>query len=504
MFKTTLKLIFILYPVLASPQYSPQLETALKKAGNNRPELERALKYCSGKKNELKLKAMEFLITNMDIHYTSDYYWENPSGQKIEYSELEYPDFEQAKDAFAKLKEQNPGIKPKSVSFKDIETIKADFLIKNVESAYKAWQGTVLKNISFTDFCEYILPYRIDVEPLQEWRSTYSEKFKWINKEMSSKEFSQVLPYLKDDYDKWFTNTWGEQRKEPLPRLSALQLLQRKQGPCPDIADLGVFIMRSQGIPATVNVIPFWATSTGGHFMNTFFGNQMKEHYCDYGAKSFDAKLQREPAKVLRITYSKNPNTLASFEASNNIPPGILQQENYIDVTKDFWDTRDVKCSLYQTHNQSKIVYATTFNSLIWQPFWWGKIINNETVFTSLCKETVIIPQYFINGKLAPAGPPVVIGSNDNKVLIADLNQRRDIVLAEKEKYLKFKIGVSYKLFYWQDGWKIAGTQNVAAALSELRFEKVPKNALLLLVASDSKHLERPFTVGDDGSRTWY
>lgn len=504
MFKTALKLIFLFTFISSSAQYSPQLEIALKKAGNNRSELEKALKHFSGKNNELKFKAMDFLITNMDIHHTSDYYWENSSGQKIAYSELEYTDFEQAKEAFIRLKEQNPGIKPVPVILKDIETITADFLIKNLEKAFKSWQDTPLKNISFNDFCEYILPYRIDVEPIQEWRSSYSEKFKWIDKEISSKGFSQVLPYVKDDYDKWFTNTWGEQRKEPLPRLSALQLLQRKQGPCPDIADLGVFIMRSQGVPATVNVIPFWATSTGGHFMNTFFGDQMKEYYCDYGAKSFDEKLQREPAKVLRITYSKNPNTLASFEDIRKIPPGILQQENYIDVTKDFWHTRDVSCSLYQTYNKSKIVYATTFNGLIWQPFWWGTIINNETVFTSICTETVIIPQYFINGKLIPAGPPVVVGSDKNKILVPDLNQRRDIVLAEKEKFLKFKLGVSYKLFYWQDGWKIAGIQNVSTAVSELKFEKVPKNALLLLVASDTKQLERPFTVGDDGGRTWY
>lgn len=46
--------------------------------------------------------------------------------------------------------------------------------------------------------------------------------------------------------------------------------------------------------------------------------------------------------------------------------------------------------------------------------------------------------------------------------------------------------------------------QNVSTAVSELKFEKVPKNALLLLVASDTKQLERPFTVGDDGGRTWY
>ena len=61
---------------------------------------------------------------------------------------------------------------------------------------------------------------------------------------------------------------------EPLSRLSALQLLFRKRGACEDIAALQVFSLRSQGIPAAYDVIPWWATSMGSHFVNTVFNDE--------------------------------------------------------------------------------------------------------------------------------------------------------------------------------------------------------------------------------------
>ncbi|MES2239433.1 MAG: transglutaminase domain-containing protein [Bacteroidota bacterium] len=502
--RLTLKALLFLLPFLVQAQYSASVETVLKKAGNNRVELEKALEYANKTGDTLKIKAMQFLVSNMDIHSSSNYYWEDAAGKKIVYNELDYPDFEQAKTAFEIIKIQNPGLKPKPVTYQDIETLTGDYLIQNLEKAFQAWQTSTMKNIAFADFCEYILPYRVSVEPLQDWRTVYAEKFKWISEQIPSKGFKQVLFYVKGDYDTWFTNTWGEASKEPLPRLSALQLLFRKQGPCPDIADLGVFVMRSQGIPAAVNVIPYWATATGGHFMNTFFDDTMTSYNCDYGSKDFGENLKREPAKVLRLTYSKHPETLASFEDKNNIPTAFLKQENYIDVTEDYWETTDVKCSLYPTTTPTKIVYATTFNGLSWRPFWWGKVENGKTIFSSICKGTVLIPQYYSNGKLVPAGAPIVVGDKEPKVLLPDLTQTRDVTITEADKYLRFKLGVTYKLFYWDNGWKLVDTREVSSPITSMLFTKVPKNALLLFLASDSKKLERPFIMDDNGERTWY
>ena len=502
--QNTKKVIFLLFPLVLHAQYPNAVEAVLKKAGNNRAELEKALQYTNKTGDALKIKAMQFLISNMDIHSSSDYYWENEAKEKVDYNELAYPDFEQAKTALTAIKEKNPGLHPKPVIYQDIETITGDYLIQNLEKAFAAWHSSVMKNVPFTDFCEYILPYRVSEEPLQDWRNVYADKFKWINEQIPSKGLKPVLFNVKDDYNTWFINTLGEQRKEPLPRLSALQLLSRKEGPCPDIADLGVFVMRSQGIPAAVNVIPYWATATGGHFTNTFFDDKMHTYNCDFGAKDYEEDLKREPAKVLRLTYSKQPETLASFEEKNNIPTAILKQQNYIDVTKDYWETTDVTCPLYTTANPSKIVYATTFNGLSWRPFWWGKAENGKTTFSSICKGTVLIPQYYTNGKLVPAGAPVIVGDKEPKVLLADLTQTREVLIAEADKYLKFKMGVTYKLFYWNNGWKLVDAREVKDQVTSMLFAKVPKNALLLFLSSDSKKLERPFIIDEQSNRTWF
>jgi hypothetical protein len=173
-----LKTVFFLIPFLTQAQYPAAVETNLKKAGTNRPELEKALLYCNKTGDSLKIKAMQFLIANIDIHSSSDYYWEDAANKKIDYHELDYPDFEQAKAAFETIKQQNPGLKSKPVIYKDIETIKGDYLIQNLENAFKAWRSSAIKTTSFDDFCEYILPYRVSIEPVQDWRIVYANKFR--------------------------------------------------------------------------------------------------------------------------------------------------------------------------------------------------------------------------------------------------------------------------------------------------------------------------------------
>ena len=486
-------------------QYPAAVEQNLKKAGSNRKELEKAIIHCKQTGDTLKLNAIYFLIENMDIHYSSDYYWENKNNQKIIYNELDYSDFDQAARAFEDIKLQNQGLQPKSIIYKDLETIKGDFLIENIEKSFEVWKKSTHKNISFKTFCEYILPYRISIEPIQSWRKLYTSKFSWINEKIKSIGFINTLPFVKDEANLWFTNTWSfGGRKEPLPRLGSLQLLLRKQGLCEDLANLGVFTMRSQGIPSTINEIPYWATSTGGHCNNTFFDKNQNPIPFDYGYKDYDAKLVREPAKVLRITFSKQPNTLANIEAEEDIPKGYLRNFNYIDVTQEYWKTTTVKCSLTLNSTLSKTAYIATFNGLQWKPFWWGIIKNNQVEFTQICKGTVILPQYYNNEKMIVAAPPIVVGENENKILAPDYDQLQNVTIKSKLSYLIIKPKISYKLFFWDNAWKLIDTKKADENTEELQYENVPKNALLLLLSSDSKGFERPFIIDENGERTWF
>jgi hypothetical protein len=316
-----------------------------------------------------------------------------------------------------------------------------------------------------------------------------------------------TLKYVINDINQWFTCTYNvEERKEPLPRLGALQLFMRKKGLCEDIADLAVFSLRSIGIPATVENVPYWATSTGGHFLNTAFNNQNKMIPFDVLVKSDSLyEFIREPAKVLRTTYSKQKNTLASIVSPDSIPAGMLRSQNYIDVTAQYWKTKDLIFPLIKIKNQPEVVYACVLNGSKWRPIWWATPDSTSALFTNLCKGAVYLPMYYKAGKLGAAGYPVALGNNKTVVLKPDTLNTHTITIKELANYLIFKPNKQYRLVYWKKtNWEIIEQKTTGQDTKELIFEHVPKNALLLLIPEFSKHKERPFVITDEGERLWW
>jgi hypothetical protein len=442
----------------------------------------------------------------MDIQYSADYYWKDITGKRVAFNEFEYPDFASAVSALDTLKKRKGGLYAVDTIYEDIKTLRGQYLIDNIENAFKEWKASVAGNIPFNDFCEYILPYRATVEPVQNWRSAYNAKYKWISDSLKDKPFETVLAYAGIDYKDWFTFTYGKEvRYEPLPRLGPMHLLFRKKGACEDVAALEVFSFRSQGIPVSYNIIPLWGTSVGAHFLNTAFDPKMKPVRLDVTTPEVvNHELPREPAKVIRLTYSKQPGTLAAFEKEENIPPGFLQTVNYIDITNEYWPTAAISFDLFPDSRAPAIVYACMFSGGVWQPIWWGKAGNDSVKFTSMPRGTVILPAYYIHGSLKPAGFPKVNGFNNELLLKPDSANKRTVTIVEQERYLIFRPGKKYQLYYWDNDWKSVGTQTAADNAKELVFENVPKNALLLLIPEYSEGKERPFIITDDNKRYWW
>lgn len=498
-----------LFPVFCRAQtsthYPAKVEKVLQKSGKNRPELEKALKFFYREKDSLKIKAINFLVANMDIHYSADYYWADEKGNKVPFSDLAYPSFDAAVEAFNQLKKLHPGLHPVSIVSQDIDSIKGEFLIENVQKAFVAWKGSLVKKLSFDYFCEYLLPYRVTIEPLEHWRDEYQQRFSPVV-QTAPKTLQDYVWAIARDRKVWFTTTFtSEQRGEPLPRLGALQLLQRKKGACEDLASLEVFTLRSQGLPASVDFAPYWATSTGNHSMNaTFDMNNQPIHFDAASDLVVPAKLVREPAKVVRVTYSKQPGVLAGFKGKTEIPEGFMRLQNYKDVTKEYWETKDITCNLFPAGKPHDIVYACVLNFMHWMPSWWGKVKANRVTFTNMTKGVVYLPAYYINGKMEPAGYPLAVGYNHEQELRPDTVHRRSIILQAQDQYLVYRPGMKYRLMYWNNGWKTIAAQFAGEKTTSMQFNNVPGNALFLLVPAGSQGKERPFMVTPDGQRLWF
>lgn len=491
-----------------STKYPNNVEVVLAKAGNNRLELEKALRYFKEKGDEQMLQALYFLIANMDIHYSETYYLRDKIGRKIEFNELDYPNIDSAIVAFDSLRVLYKDLEFHDTIIYDVTSITGQFLIDNVNHAFAAWRQSKFSNISFGDFCEYILPYRVTVEPIQEWRSIYRSTFQWETDSLHSKTLERVLDYIRRDYRTWFTSSYGRKpliENEPLSRLSSLQLLFRKRGACEDIAALQVFCLRSQGVPVSYDIIPKWATSVASHFVNTVFNEKMQSIKFDVTNNSpVNGDLAREPAKVLRITYSKQPEVIASKIDWRNIPPCQLRTRNYIDVTNEWWEASDVTVGLFKDISREKIAYANVFNNGKWNTVWWGEIKNDSVTFSNMPKGVVILPVYYKRGRTVSAGYPIVNGYNHELHLVPDTINKRAIEIKQQEHYLIFRPGKRYELFYWDRDWKSLGIQIPNDDDSFLCFKNVPENVLLRLVPEYSTGKERPFIVTRDGERYWW
>ena len=68
--------------IYAQPSFSfstpTKVERVLKLSGNNRTELENVLRHYAQARDSQKWKAACFLIENMDIHFSEQFYWEKP------------------------------------------------------------------------------------------------------------------------------------------------------------------------------------------------------------------------------------------------------------------------------------------------------------------------------------------------------------------------------------------------------------------------------------------
>jgi hypothetical protein len=497
--------IFSLF-VYGQKKYSAEIENVLVKSGKNRSQLQYALEYFDKSGDSLKIRAIQFLIGNMDIHYSMDYYWSDSSNKRINFNELDYADYKTALEHIEKLKQTTKWLHPVSVKYYDIDTIQASFLIENVESSLEMWKSSLNRGVSFDQFCEYILPYRADVEPLQNWRAKYRDKFLWLQRDVNVDSVEQVLKRLGDDIKKWFANTYNiSRRKEPLPRLGALQLLTRKMGPCEDISNMVVFALRSQGIAVSNEMVTYWATSSGRHYFNAVINP--KAHFFRFDAAVTPVRftgLGREPAKVIRTTFSKQLNTLASKESLDNIPEGFLRTVNYIDVTHEYWKTADIHYKVPEVDRNLKTVFVCAYNTGDWHPTWWGNNNNGIVEFKNMCTGAVYLPTVYNKGKLEVAGYPIALDSNKKQIqLQPDTINRRTITLTEQERYLVFRPGKSYSLFYWDNTWKFMGAKKDDGK-KRLVFNNVPANALLLLIPEYSQGKERPFIVTEAGQRIWW
>ena len=419
------------------------LETALHFAGENRPELEKVLAhYRQNPEDSLKYKAAVFLIENMPWHY----YPEHP-GRENYYRQIDsvFAIKEKTKPQIKSLIEQikiDPG---QMEMIRDIRTINASFLISQIDRAFETRNYPWAKSLAFEDFCEYVLPYRLDKEPLEDWRQFYGERMAPTLDSLAAVGASDsvVCKALMSLFDVPPDFLLME-NKFPLP-LNPSFYLNINAASCHDLSLFTMFVMRTAGLPVAFDFTPQWANRILGHDWNSILINGETITFQLYDwvpfGRHLPSKVNDKMAKAYRRMYSIQKESLILQQIKEEIPP-LFRDPFVKDVSECYFEPVDIEVDLTVPFSEKKqIAYIMVFNNRDWSPISWGKIRNNKALFTKMNKDCAYLTMYYDKGSFYPASDPFYIDKKGNKRILApNAGKMERVELVRKHPYFDMKV----------------------------------------------------------------
>ena len=321
-------------------QKDSPLEKALSLAGGNRIELEKVLnRYAAEPGDSLKYKAACFLIENMPGYY----YYE---GKDLDDWSIYFKCLDNEAKNPRRIIDSLSAVYGKfdltSLTVKyDIEEIDSTYLCGNIDKAFAAWEEYPWgKNVSFEDFCEYVLPYRIGNEKLTDWRDMYRDLYGELLNDQNTEDPAYAARVLR--------NRIGDRRKIPrfttirppgYPYSDAFTAIYFN-GSCDDINQFCLYAFRALGIPSAIDYMPVRGNENVGHSWVSLKNSNGEFYVLDffhsyyYVAESAVNRTALKP-KVFRTTFSRNTEKLdLLLSKASSVPPRFsFDNYRFFDVT---------------------------------------------------------------------------------------------------------------------------------------------------------------------------
>lgn len=415
------------------PTPTPGIEEALSKASSNRNELFQVIKHYQDGEDSLKLKAALFLIENMaDKYYLTgnaveEYYTFIDSVYQIKQKEYDIPAIYEGFKSKAKYLQEEPTIS------QDVKTISAEYLIENIEDAFAVWNRPWNQHLSFEEFCELILPYRVGTEIPETWRQLYRERFEPILQSDTILTAKQACRAINDELIKLPIHIASSSVMSIGLRASTLANI--KFGLCGNYANFAIYAMRAMGIPVGIETVPHWGRGNNGHSFNTVFDNDRTYHDFSGAEQNPDEHLIRfknEIPKVYRETFGKQKESLAMRHGNEDIP-AFFKNAYIKDATADysFIDAKDITIPLPDKTNR-EFAYLCVFDPKGWQPIAWGNIDGDKVVFKAIGPNIVYHTALYKDGELELVGNPFLLDTLGQISFYAPQSVTMDYVLERK------------------------------------------------------------------------
>lgn len=422
--------IFFLFIILlgACSKYNERVMYALEHAGTNRVELEKVLEYY--KDSNLKYRAACFLIENMPKYYS----YEGWLLDTLRYWKATTDSFGNINNkAVVKWEKYSPSIMDRIY---DVHVITADYLIHNIEQAFEVWyKRSWNKNLSFEEFCELILPYRIGNETLEEWRELYYNEFSFLlDSVYTDSDVVEVVNVVSRHLRKrgfQFNIDFNT------PHMGATFLLDKRVGKCVDSCDFMLYVMRSLGIPVATDCYVYSPESRMGHTWNVV--RDTTGQYINFGF--FEAsRLKREldakkMGKVYRYCYGAQQDKIEYLKLKNDIPP--LFRNCYLkDVSREYFenvvelDLEEIKADyiylgLFHIHQAGEGIDI-------------AKVKDGKARFYNVEPQMVYIPLIYENSTYKAIGYPFLFDGKHICFYEPNLLERDTVTLWRKNTFFQW------------------------------------------------------------------
>lgn len=506
-------------------------DQALDQAGDNRVELEKVITHYDSLGDDAKKKAALFLIENMSgkqsvvfrdtaahaelLHYFATIH--DPIGWDPLYSTVS--------------KTMDSVIRSHSVNItinNDLQTMTAKYMMQNIDKAFHAWnKAPWSKNYTFDEFCQYVLPYKLGHEAMDDWRMTaMPNKAPAEDSLLLNGKLWDIAVALINNTGLYYNVGMGS---FPYP-MNFTDINTVRLGACGQMANLAAYYFRSRAVPSAIDFTPAWANRSSSHVWNAVIlpgGKSKSIGYRPDGTNDMAYKV----SKIYRKTYEvQSVPTISEHE----VLPLFFSSDNMIDVTEQYdMPLSDVTVDL-SVDAPVKNVYLATFNNNSWVPVAISEKDDLEATFKHMGRGVlpkgsdnmiryinqgngiVYLPVYSLQQGLSGAGVPFILDTLGGIRRLEPSKQTEKVRLYRKyPKHPKYTplspnertpddndviIGQEYELLYWDGKWVSLGRKT--AEDYSLDYD-VPKNALLWLRNHTKGVEERIFTI-DNGTQVWW
>jgi len=398
-----------------------RLEQALHEAKENKDELLRVLaRYSSDPGDSLKYRAAVFLIENMPGYRFNDGEYISVYGDYFRALRYSSKGPEDILDSMANAhRHLNKDVQ--TVKY-DIEVIDSAFLCGNIDQAFDAWEKFPwAKNYTFDDFCEHVLPYRIENERLTPWISLFYDRYIHLVDSLKTDNPISVASLLRDS----IVNANGRP-KFTMKRPPGYPMIDPPAaafltGSCDDVAQFAIALFRTFGIAASKEFMPMWGNNNVGHSWTGLMDHRGEYHYTDLFERilfvsEFAPNRSAQKAKVYRKTYSKNWEGLEILRDKVPGTPGLFSEDEYrfVDVTPLYANNLAHlslrEPDLYAVDDFPKIAFLCAISWQEWTPVAWETVKSNKSVqFRNVDAGAPLRIGYYEEDKLKFLSPPFIL-----------------------------------------------------------------------------------------------